>query len=148
LVEGFVTGTMLDAILIVDDDPDDANLIRRTVLSLHPKPAVQIVTRGIDLKAYLDGQGRYADRETFPYPGLILLDLRMPEMDGFEVMEWLKSQPRHATITVIVMSAFDQQKNITRAYQLGARTFLRKPVNAELIRDAVRALMLPIEFFD
>jgi len=139
---------MLNAILIIDDDPDDANLVRRAVLGLHPKLAVQTVTSGMDLKAYLDGQGPYADREKFPYPGLILLDLRMPEMDGFEVMEWLKSHPAHAAIPVIVLSAFDQQKNIRRAYQLGARTFLSKPIQAENIRDAIRALVLPIEFSD
>ena len=139
---------MFDAILIVDDDPDDANLIRKTVLDLHPKRSAQTVISGLDLKAYLAGQGRYADREAFPYPGLILLDLRMPEMDGFEVMEWLKIQRLHAAIPVIVISAFGQQQNIRRAYQLGARTFLSKPVHPENIRDAIRALMLPIEFFD
>jgi CheY-like chemotaxis protein len=70
----------------------------------------------------------------------------MPEMDGFEVLEWLKSQPLHATIPVIVVSVFEQQQIIGKAYQLGARTFLSKPVNAERIRAAIRALMLPIEF--
>jgi two-component system response regulator len=139
---------MFDAILIVDDDPDDANLIRRAVLSLHPKPPVRIVTRGMDLKAYLDGVYDYADREVFPYPGLILLDLRMPGMSGFEVMEWLKSQPFHSTIPVIVISSYDLQANIRKCYQLGARTFLSKPVNPQDIRRAIRALMLPIEFAD
>jgi two-component system, response regulator len=139
---------MQNAILIVDDDPDDANLIRRVVLGLHPKHLVQTVHSGRDLKACLEGEARYADREKFPYPGLILLDLRMPGMDGFEVMEWLKSHPLHAAIPVIAMSAFDQQKNIRKAYQLGARTFLSKPVHPESIRDAIRALKLPIEFFD
>jgi CheY-like chemotaxis protein len=139
---------VLGAILIVDDDPDDAKLIRRAVMGLHPKPPVQTVISGIELKAYLEGQGRYADREIFSYPGLILLDLRMPEMDGFEVMEWLKSHALHAAIPVIVMSAFDQQQNIRKAYQLGARTFLSKPVNPESIRAAIRALVLPIEFLD
>ena len=137
---------MRDSILIVDDEPDDADLIRRAVLSLHPRSPVQAVTNGLDLKAYLDGQDRYADREVFPYPGLILLDLRMPEMDGFEVLAWIKSQPLHAAIPVIVMSVFDQQQIIGKAYQLGARTFLSKPVNPERIRAAIRALMLPIEF--
>jgi CheY-like chemotaxis protein len=109
---------------------------------------VQTVHSGRDLKAYLEGEGPYADRATFPYPGLILLDLRMPGMDGFEVMEWLKRQPLHAAIPIIAISAFDQQKNISKAYQLGARTFLSKPVHAESVRDAIRALKLPIEFFD
>ena len=139
---------MHDAILIVDDDRDDANLIRRVVLGLHPKHLVQAVHSGRDLRAYLEGKGRYADREIYPHPGLMLLDLRMPGMDGFEVMEWLKRQPLHAAIPVIAISAFDQQKNIRQAYQLGARTFLSKPVHPESIRDAIRALKLPIEFFD
>lgn len=139
---------MPDAILIVDDDLDDACLIRRAVLGLHPKPSVQMVISGMQLKSYVEGEGRYADRDQFPYPGLILLDLRMPEMNGFEVMEWLKSQPLHADIPVIVVSSFDRLQNIRRAYQLGARTFLSKPVHPESIRDAIRALMLPIEFCD
>ena len=142
------TVKMLEAILIVDDDADEASLIRRAVMGLHPKSPVETVTSGLDLKAYLDGQGRYANRETFPYPGLILLDLRMPEMDGFEVLTWLKSHALHAAIPVIVISAFDQQQNIRKAYQMGARTFLSKPVNPESIRAAIRALMLPIGFFD
>lgn len=139
---------MEDAIIIVDDDPDDANLIKRAVLGLHPKPSVQTVTSGKDLTDYLDGAGRYADREAFPYPGLILLNLRMPGMNGFEVMEWLKSQPLHVAIPVIVVSSFDRQQKIRRSYQLGARTFLSKPVHPETIRDATRALMRPIEFLD
>jgi CheY-like chemotaxis protein len=139
---------MQSSILIVDDNSDEAALIKRAVLSLRPKSSVQIVLSGNELKDWLEGQGRYADREAFPYPALILLDLRMPEMNGFEVMEWLRNQPRHAVIPVIVISFFDGQKNIKRSYQLGARTFLRKPVSPETISDAIRALMLPIEFSD
>jgi CheY-like chemotaxis protein len=139
---------MLTAILIVDDSSDDAMLIKRAVLSLRPKSPVETVSSGKELTAYLEGQGRYADRQAFPYPGLILLDLRMPEMNGFELLGWLKNEPRHAAIPVIVISAFDRQRDIRKSYQLGARTFLRKPVKAETIRDAIRALMLPIEFFD
>ena len=132
----------------MDDDRDDAYLIKRAVLGLHPKPLVQVVSSGKELTDYLEGEGRYADREAFPYPGLILLDLGMPGMNGFEVMEWLKSQPLHAAIPVIVVSSFNRQQEIRRSYQLGALTFLSKPVYPENIRDAIRALMLPIEFLD
>jgi CheY-like chemotaxis protein len=138
---------MADAILIVDDNPDDASLIKRAVLSLRPKSPVWTVLGGRELKEYLNGQGPYVDRETFPYPGLILLDLRMPEMSGFDLMEWLKNEPRHTQIPIIVISCLDRQREIRKSYQLGARTFLRKPVSAETIRDAIHALMLPIEFF-
>jgi len=139
---------MHDSILIVDDNQDDAALIKRAVLSLHPKSPVMIVTSGRDLMMFLEGQERYADRKAFPYPGLILLDLRIPEMNGFELLEWLRTESRHAGIPVIVVSSFDRQREIRKSYQLGARTFLSKPVNGETIRSAIRALMLPIEFFD
>jgi CheY-like chemotaxis protein len=137
-----------DSILIVDDNPDDAMLIKRAVLSLRSKAPVRIVLSGTEMKDYVDGNGCYANRETFPCPVLILLDLRMPEVNGFELLQWLKDEPRHAGIPVIVISTFDRQREIRKSYQLGARTFLSKPVNAESIRNAIRALMLPIEFLD
>jgi CheY-like chemotaxis protein len=139
---------MPNAILVVDDDPDDAMLIKRAVLNLRPKSPVRIVLSGKAMTDYLEGKGGHADRQVFPYPGLILLDLRMPEMNGFELLQWLKNQPSHAGIPVIVISSFDRQREIRKSYQLGARTFLSKPVNPENIRSAIRALNLPVEFFD
>jgi CheY-like chemotaxis protein len=148
LVEGLICPTMLNSILIVDDNADDALLIKRAVLSLRPKNPVRIVLSGKAMTDYLEGKGGHADRQTFPYPGLILLDLRMPEMNGFELLQWLKIQPSHAGIPVIVISSYDRQREIRKSYQLGARTFLSKPVNPEDIRNAIRALNLPIELFD
>jgi two-component system response regulator len=139
---------MLQAIVIVDDDSDEATLVKRAVLSLRPKPPVHTVSGGKELLRYLAGEGCYADRQAFPPPGVILLDLRMPEMNGFELLEWLKNEPRYSGIPVIVISSFDRQREIRKSYQLGARTFLSKPVHPESIRDAIRALRLPIEFFD
>jgi CheY-like chemotaxis protein len=139
---------MQHSILIVDDVLDDAALIKRAVMSLRPASPVIIMTASRDLIRYLEGEGSYEDRDAFPYPGLILLDLRIPEMNGFEIMQWLRDEPRHAGIPVIVVSAFDRQREIRKAYQLGARTFLSKPVSPETIRSAIRALMLPFKFFD
>jgi CheY-like chemotaxis protein len=145
--DDFGQGIMFKAILIVEDDPDEAALLRRCVMSLHSKSPVRVVLRGRDLTDYVEGNGCYADRKAFPYPALIFLDLRMPEMNGFELLEWLKSQPRHAEIPVIVISSFDRQREIRKSYQLGARTFLSKPVKPESIRGAIRALNLPIAFW-
>jgi CheY-like chemotaxis protein len=117
-------------------------------MSLRPSVPVRIVVSSKEVIAYLEGHGLYADREVFPYPGLILLDLRMQEMNGFELLQWLRSEPRHMAIPVIVVSAFDRQREIRKSYQLGARTFLSKPVKAESIRCAIRALSLPTEFFN
>jgi len=138
---------MLNSIIIVDDLPEDAALIERALMSLAPKSPVRTVHSGRDLIAYLEGQGLYADREAFPYPALILLDLRMQEMNGFELLEWLRNEPSHAAIPVIVVSAFDRQREIRKSYQLGARTFVSKPVAPESIRNAIRALKLATKFF-
>jgi CheY-like chemotaxis protein len=138
----------MEAILIVDDDPDEANLIKRAALSLHPKLPVLTVFSAKELTDYLDRHERYAHREDYPHPALILLDLRMPGMNGFEVLEWLKDHPPHSTIPVIVASSFDRQRDIRKSYQLGARTFLSKPITPEKIRNAIRALRLPVEFED
>jgi two-component system response regulator len=139
---------MLNAIVIVDDDSDEATLVKRAVLSLRPKSPIRTVFGGRELLKYLEGEGCYSDRKAFPFPSVILLDLRMPEMNGFELLERMKNEPRYAGIPVIVISSFDRQREIRKSYQLGARTFLSKPVHPESIRDAIRALRLPIEFFD
>ncbi|HEY3854033.1 MAG TPA: response regulator [Verrucomicrobiae bacterium] len=137
---------MNESILIVDDNADDAALIKRAVFSLHPRCAVRVLTCAKELKEWVDGEGEFADREQFPYPCLILLDLRMPEMTGLELLEWLKDQPRHSAIPVIAVSSFDRQREIRKSYQLGARTFLSKPISAEELRTAIRSLKLPVVF--
>jgi CheY-like chemotaxis protein len=139
---------MNDSILIVDDNPDDSALIRRAVLSLHPTASVRELGSAKELKEWVQGKGVYADRELFPYPCLILLDLRMPEINGLELLEWLRNQPRHSEIPVIAVSSYDRQREIRKSYQLGARTFLSKPISAEELRRAIRALMLPVELID
>ena len=137
---------MNESILIVDDNPDDAALIKRAVLSLHPKSTVRWLSGANELKVWLEGEGEFADREKFPYPCLILLDLRMPEMNGLELLEWLKDQPKHSKIPVIAVSSFDRQREIRKSYQLGAKTFLSKPISAEELRTAIRSLKLPVDF--
>ncbi len=139
---------MTAAILIVDDQPDEAALIKRAVLRLRPSGPVIVLPSAKELKDYVNAEGRYIDREAFPYPSLILLDLKMPDMNGFELLEWLKREPLHAAVPVIVVSSFDRQKDIRKSYQLGASTFLSKPVNPERIRGAVRALGLAVDFAD
>jgi CheY-like chemotaxis protein len=139
---------MQKAILIIDDNPDDSNLIKAAVLSLGPKSPVRTVISSKELREYLEGHGCYADRKAFPYPALILLDLRMPEENGFEVLGWLKRESSHAAIPVIAVSAYDRQREIRKSYELGACTFLSKPVNPISFLSAVRSLRLPIEFSD
>ena len=86
--------------------------------------------------AYLQGEGFTKTAPVIPIPGFILLDLKMPKMDGFAVLEWLKTHPEHAEIPVVVLSGFvDMAGQVTGAYQLGANSFLPKPVQQKDIQS-------------
>ena len=79
--------------------------------------------------AYLNGAGPFSDRDKFPLPGVLLLDLKMPNVSGFEVLEWWKSQPHLAELVIVVVSGNREMQEIARAYQLGARSFISKPLS-------------------
>jgi len=132
-------------VIIVDDDPYDALQSEGVIDELQPKFPVQILTSGEDLVAYLQGDGLYKDRIHYPLPGLVLLDLKMPRMDGFAVLEWLKVHPEYVEIPVVVLSGFvDMASQVTRAYQLGAHSFLPKPVQLQDIRSILSLLKTSI----
>jgi CheY-like chemotaxis protein len=132
-------------VIIVDDDPYDALQSEGVVDELPPKFEVQILTSGEDLVAYLQGESLYADRSHYPLPGLVLLDLKMPGMDGFAVLEWLKNHPEYSEIPIAVLSGcVDMAGQVTRAYQLGAHSFLPKPVQLQDIRSILSLLKISI----
>lgn len=132
-------------VVIVDDDPYDAILSEGVVDELQPKFDVQILTSGEDLVAYLQGEGLYQDRSHYPMPGLVLLDLNMPKMDGFAVLEWLKNHPEFADTPIVVLSGHaDMVREVTRAYGQGAHSFLPKPVQLHDLQSIVSMLKLSI----
>lgn len=116
--------------LIVDDEPDDVVFSKRTITRSNAKCTVHAVASGKELIAYLQGDSACSNRTIFPYPNLILLDLNMPVMDGFEVLAWLCANPPHSQVCVIVLSGAGEWRRMEKAYQLGARSFLTKPFNA------------------
>jgi CheY-like chemotaxis protein len=140
-----LSSTREGPVVIVDDETCDAMLAEGVIDDLHPRFPVQILTSGEDLVAYLQGDDLYHDRSSYPYPGLILLDLKMPKMDGFAVLEWIKSHPQHAAIPVVVLSGcVDMAGQVTRAYQLGAHSFLPKPIQLQDIRSILSLLKISI----
>lgn len=118
-------------ILIVEDREDDIVLMRRALTKGYISHPIQIVRDGDEAIAYLKGEGKYANREEFPLPALVLLDLKMPRVDGFEVLEWIRSQPELNTLRVVVLTSSDAMRDVNRAYQLGANSFLVKPLDFE-----------------
>jgi CheY-like chemotaxis protein len=118
-------------ILLVEDLEDDILLVRRSFKKADITNPLQVVRDGEEAVAYLSGTGRYFNREEYPIPGLILLDLKLPRMDGFEVLYWLRTQPGIGTIPVVVLTSSDQIRDANRAYTLGANSFMVKPMEFE-----------------
>jgi len=122
-------------VLLVDDSEDDALLMQRAFRKSAEFPKVQWLTNGNDATLYLCGHGQFKDRTVYPLPSLILLDLKLPVKNGFEVLRWLRSYPAFASIPVIVLSDCIDPRIIRRAYELGANSFIRKPQNEDLRRQ-------------
>jgi len=139
-------GSSRGAVLIVDDNAEDAAWARRAILRLDIRNPVITVSSGAAAIAYIKGEVPYQDRQLFPYPVLILLDLKMPGIDGFEVLRWLQRESTHGALPVVALSAIEDLRLVTRAYQLGARSFLRKPITTSDFEAFLRAFGVPVEF--
>jgi len=115
-------------ILLAEDREDDIILIQRSFKAALMTNPIYVVRNGEEAIDYLKGEGQFANREEYPLPDLLLLDLKMPRIDGFGVLEWIKSAPSLASLRVIVLTSSENIKDVNRAYQLGANSFLVKPL--------------------
>jgi CheY-like chemotaxis protein len=116
-------------ILLVEDREDDVILVRKAFEKASLPNPIHVVRSGEEAMAYLKGQHQYANREEHPLPDLILLDLKMPKIDGFEVLAWIRDQPGIRGIAVVVLTSSDQIRDVNKAYALGANSFLVKPID-------------------
>jgi CheY-like chemotaxis protein len=126
-------------ILQVDDDPNDVFLLRHAMKKVGLTNPVQVATDGRQAIGYLKGAGKFADREKFPMPSLVLLDLKLPYVMGLEVLKWIRRQPGAAPI-VILLTASAEDADIASAYKLGANAFLTKPSKAGDLEQMVTAI--------
>ena len=125
---------MRQTILVIDDDPNDQFFIRRELTKLGSHVNVTFAGDGEEAIGYLKGEGKFSDRSAFPIPSIMFLDLKMPRLTGFEVLEWLKNHETLKATPTIVLSSSDLQNDIDKAYQLGANAYLVKPANVEDFR--------------
>ena len=128
------------SILLVEDSSDDILLIRRAFRQANVGNPIRIVQNGDDAVAYLAGMGDYCDRSQYPLPALILLDLKLPRRHGLEVLEWLQQQPGLRRIPVLVLTSSQENQDVDRAYDLGANSYLIKPVRFEDLNKMVQVL--------
>lgn len=115
-------------------------MLRRAFEHSGVQVPMQVVSDGEEAIAYLKGEGRFAKRDEFPLPDLFLLDLKMPRKNGFEVLDWIRSQPTLAQMRVVVLTTSDEIRDVNRAYTLGAASFLTKPLNFTEFKDTIQAM--------
>jgi CheY-like chemotaxis protein len=127
-------------ILLVEDDPNDIILIKRAFGKANITNRIQVVEDGEEAISYLAGKGRYGDRQNYPLPILILLDLKLPRKSDHEVLEWLRQQPMLKRLTVVVLTSSQQSSDVNRAYDLGANSYLVKPVTFDTLVEMVKGL--------
>ena len=116
-------------ILLAEDEEDYVLLIRRAFEQAHIRNPLHIVWNGEEAILYLKGEGKYSNRAEYPLPDLFLLDWKMPRVNGFEVLKWLRAQPGFGSLRVLVLTSSDQIRDVNEAYRLGANSFLVKPLD-------------------
>lgn len=114
-------------ILVADDSAEDMYILKRAFLKVGIDAQLHRVSDGQEAVDYLSGKGEFRDRASHPLPRLLLLDLKMPKMDGFDVLRWLEKHPKLSRIPVTVFSSSDEDKDVDRAYDLGANSYVVKP---------------------
>jgi CheY-like chemotaxis protein len=118
-------------ILLAEDDEDDVVLIRRAVEKARLLNPLQIVRDGEEALEYLAGEGRFADRTSYPLPFLLLLDLHMPKQNGFDVLCWIRQRPELRRMKIAVLTSSSDEHDYAKAMQLGANSYFRKPGSLE-----------------
>ncbi len=126
--------------LLVEDTDDDVLLIRRAFVQANILNPLQVVRRGEEAIAYLKGEGLYSNRAEYPLPDLVLLDLKLPGIDGFQVLRWIRQQPELKALRVVVLTSSDEIRDVNEAYKAGANSFLVKPVDFERFVEISQAL--------
>ena len=116
-------------ILLVEDDPNDVIFLQRALQKNGIKNPVSTLSDGDEAIAYLTGAGKYLDRIKYPFPKVIMLDLKMPRRGGLEVLEWLQQHPQFRVIPTLVLTSSKLNDDVIKAYGLGANSYMVKPSN-------------------
>ncbi len=131
-----------DTILLVEDNPKDVLLIQRAFRKANVTIPLQVVEDGEVAVRYLSGEEPYSDRDRYPLPMLILLDLKLPRKSGTEVLEWLRQQPKLKRLPVVVLTSSREYVDINQVYDLGANAYIVKPVAFDNLVEIVKTLNL------
>lgn len=130
----------LSHVLVADDNSDDLFLLRQAFRRAGASSTLHAVADGVEAIAYLEGTGAFHDRTLHPLPELILLDINMPRMNGFEVLQWARRDPRFDLLVIHMLTASARDADARRAYELHANSYVIKPTRIDELVAFVRAL--------
>jgi two-component system response regulator len=128
-------------ILLVEDNPDDVDLTVRAFRKANISNEVVVARDGVEALDYLFGTGAHAGKRNEP-PQVVLLDLKLPRLDGMEVLQRIRSEPRTRFLPVVVLTSSREEQDLVRSYELGVSSYVRKPVDFNQFMDAARQLGL------
>ena len=132
----------MKTILLVEDNPDDVVLTLRAFKKNNIANEVVVAGDGLEALDYLFGTGKYKDRDTSSMPAVILLDLKLPKMDGMKVLERMRADERTKLLPVVILTSSKEEQDVIGSYSLGANSYIRKPVDFNKFVEAVRHLEL------
>jgi len=127
-------------ILLVEDDPDSVLLMKKAFASAGITNPLRMVKDGDELLGYLGGTPPFENRQANPIPTMILLDLKLPRKSGFELLEWIRKDGKFSRLIIVVLTSSRESKDISRAYALGANSYLVKPTSFHDLVDVVKML--------
>ena len=127
-------------VLIAEDNEDDLFMLRRAFDHIGVRVPIQVVSNGEEAIAYLAGNRKFANRDEYPLPDIVLLDLKMPRKNGFDVLSWWRVQHNLGAIRMVVLTTSEAIRDINEAYKLGAASFLVKPLNFNEFRTTIFAM--------
>jgi CheY-like chemotaxis protein len=127
------------AILLVEDNEDDVFLMKRALQGARVMNALYVVEDGQEALDYLGGAGRFADRDSYPLPVVVFLDLKLPYLSGHDVLAWIRRRKELESLVVIVLTSSNEASDLSRCYALGANSYLVKPPTPDQLEDLARA---------
>ncbi|MGZ6387066.1 MAG: response regulator [Ktedonobacteraceae bacterium] len=129
-------------ILLVEDDPDDVALTMRALKLNNIANEIVVTNDGVEAMDYLFGTGTYAGRDTNQMPAIILLDLKLPKVNGLQVLQRIRTDKRTKLLPVVILTSSKEEQDVITSYKLGANSYIRKPVDFIQFNEAVRQLGL------
>lgn len=133
-----MSASSLPHILLVEDDENDVFIMNRAVAKANLNLTMHVATNGREAIDYLSGSGKYSDRESYPLPQHVFLDLKLPYVHGFEVLEWIRNEAHLGSVSVFVLTSSPEERDREKAEGLGAKGYLVKPPTRQMLLELLK----------